>query len=426
MSLRLRLNLILLACFGVGLLGSAAYYRYETSRLTSEALEYEARLHMQTALAVREFVIERVKPTIDAAGDEAFIPAAVPAFAAHETLALLYRDYPGYRYRETALNPINPANLATGWEREMIDRFRDGSLQGEQIRQQATPQGRFVTVTRPITITDEACLHCHGDPAKAPAAMRRLYPGRGGFGWKMGETIGAQLVSVPADMQERRANVAFGHFLVALAGVFTLLFVALNVLLSRIVLLPLSDANSALDRLADTDALTGLHNRRALDRCLRQALERDAHAAQPLSLVMFDIDHFKRVNDAFGHDAGDDALRAVGAAARRRLRHHDMLARIGGEEFVVLLPQTDAAGAALVAEDLRLQVRATDAGRAGSVTASFGVAQWDGREDAAALLARADAALYRAKHAGRDRVETSRPDEGPDAGPADATALAAR
>jgi len=237
--------------------------------------------------------------------------------------------------------------------------------------------------------------------------MRQLYPGRTGFGWKLGETIGAQIVSMPARVQAQRADAAFGHFLVALAGVFALLLSALNVLLSRIVLLPLSDANRALDRLADTDALTGLHNRRAFDRLLAQAFETARRDARSLSLTIFDIDHFKRVNDEFGHEAGDERLRAVSTAARQRLRRIDALARIGGEEFVALLPQTDTAGAALVAEGLRLQVRSTHAGRAGSVTASFGVAQWDGREDAASLVARADAALYRAKHAGRDRVETS-------------------
>jgi len=407
MSLRLRLNLILLACFGVGLLGSAAYYRYETLRLTSEALEYEARLHMQTAMAVREFVIEQVKPRIDASGDDAFLPAAVPAFAARETLALLYRNYPGYRYREIALNPINPVDLAAGRERALVERFRDGSLRGEQVMTEDTPQGRLVHVVRPVTISDTACLRCHGDPARAPAALRRLYPGSGGYGWRLGETVGAQIVSVPDEAQMRRADAAFGHFVVALAGVFGLLFLALNVLLSRIVLLPLSDANRALDQLADTDALTGLHNRRALDRRLQQALDAAARGQQPLAVIAFDLDHFKQVNDRFGHEAGDAVLREVGAAVRRRLRQPDTLARLGGEEFLVLLPQTDAAGAALVAEGLRLQVRCTVAEPAGPVSASFGVAQWDGREGPQALLARADAALYRAKHAGRDRVEVA-------------------
>ena len=406
MSLRFRLNLILLACFGVGLLGSAAYYRHETVRLTAEALVYEARLHMQTAMAVREFTIESVKPPLDACGaGGGFVPAAVPAFAARETLAMLYRDYPGYSYREAALNPINPADLATGWERVVIDDFRAGRATGQVVSTEDSPQGRIIHVARAVTVADPACLQCHGDPAQAPAAMRRLYPGRRGFGWKLGETVGAQIVSVPDEVEMRRADAAFGHFLVALAGVFALLFVALNVLLSRIVLSPLSAANLALDRLADTDALTGLHNRRALDRRLEQALALAGGCGQPLAVVAFDLDHFKQVNDRFGHEAGDQVLRAVGAAVRSRLRQQDTLARMGGEEFVALLPQTDGPGAVLVAEGLRRQVLAAVTGELGPVSASFGVAQWDGRECPQALLARADAALYRAKRAGRDRIE---------------------
>jgi two-component system cell cycle response regulator len=405
MTLRLRFNLILLASFGVGLLGSAAYYQHETGRLATEALEFEARLHMQTAMAVRQFTIERVKPHFDAAGDDSFLPGAVPAFAARETLALLYKDYPGYQYREAALNPTNPSNKANSWEQALITRYRDGSLHGEQVSVNDTPQGRVLRVTRPVTIADPACLRCHGDPAHAPAAMRRAYAGSGGFHWRLGETVGAQIVSVPFEVQTRRADAAFRNFLIALAGVFVLLFVALNVLLSRMVLQPLRTANVALDRLADTDALTGLHNRRALDRRLQQALSVARSCAQPLSVITFDLDHFKQINDRHGHEAGDEVLKRVSAAVRERLRQPDTLARIGGEEFLIVLPQATVESAQRVAEALREQVRVAVDGPTGPVSASFGVTQWDGREPAPALLARADQALYAAKHGGRDRVE---------------------
>jgi two-component system cell cycle response regulator len=406
MSMRLRFNLILLATFGVGLLGSALYYRHETARLATEALEFEARLHMQTAMAVREYTIQRIKPHFDAAGDASFVPGSVPAFAARETLALLYRDYPGYQYREAVLNPTNPANLAAGWEQVHIARLRDGSLRGEQVSVSDTPQGRMLRVVRPITISDGACLRCHGEPAHAPAAMRQLYRGGGGFHWRLGETVGAQIVSVPFEVQARRADAAFRNFLIALAGAFALLFVALNVLLSRMVLQPLNRANLALDRLADTDALTGVHNRRSLDRRLQHALGVARSGQQPLSVIAFDLDHFKQINDRYGHDAGDEVLKQVSEALRGRLRQQDTLARVGGEEFIVVLPQATGDSARRVAESLRRQVSAAVTGRGGPVTASFGVTQWDGREAPQALLARADAALYAAKHGGRDRVES--------------------
>ncbi|HEV8315630.1 MAG TPA: diguanylate cyclase [Burkholderiaceae bacterium] len=405
MALRTRFNLILFACFGVGLLGSAAYYQHESARLATEALEFEARLHMQTAMAVRQFTIERVKPHFDAAGGDSFVKAEVPAFAARETLALLYKEYPGYRYREAALNPTNPANRPDAWERAQIERYRDGRQAGEQVSVDDTPHGRVMRVMRPVKISDPSCLRCHGDPLRAPAGMRQAYPGSGGFHWQLGETVGAQIVSVPFDVQTRRADAAFRNFLVALAGVFALLFVALNVLLSRMVLQPLSSANVALDKLADTDALTGVHNRRALDRRLAHALSVARSNSQPLSVIAFDLDHFKQINDRHGHDAGDQVLKRVTAVVRERLRQPDTLARVGGEEFVIVLPQAKSDAAQRVAEALRQQVRAAVSSPATPVSASFGVTQWDGREPPQALLARADQALYAAKRGGRDRVE---------------------
>ena len=128
--------------------------------------------------------------------------------------------------------------------------------------------------------------------------MRALYPGNGGFNWRLGETVGAQIVSVPFEVQTRRANAAFKDFLIALAGAFALLFVALNVLLSRMVLGPLNLANAALDRLADTDALTGAHNRRSFDRRLQEAISAARRGKRPLSLIALDIDHFKQSTTA--------------------------------------------------------------------------------------------------------------------------------
>ncbi len=162
--------------------------------------------------------------------------------------------------------------------------------------------------------------------------------------------------------------------------------------------------------LATTDALTGLWNRR---RFLEQADEELARArryGRPLSLVMIDIDFFKRVNDSFGHDGGDAVLRWFSDCLRRCLRKTDFLGRLGGEEFSALLPETDADGAVLVAETLREAVAAQPAmlpdGRTIPVTASFGVSQTteSGRDKVSDVLCRADEALYAAKHGGRNRV----------------------
>jgi diguanylate cyclase (GGDEF)-like protein len=156
-------------------------------------------------------------------------------------------------------------------------------------------------------------------------------------------------------------------------------------------------------RRAATDGLTGLANRRTFDNVLDQELERAARGGDDVSLVLFDIDHFKRVNDAHGHQTGDDVLRRVASVFASTCRVYDTAARYGGEEIAVILPRTPSDDAALIAERLRLAIEALpDHPR---VTASAGVATYPlGAADAAALIAAADRALYVSKANGRNRV----------------------
>jgi two-component system cell cycle response regulator len=164
--------------------------------------------------------------------------------------------------------------------------------------------------------------------------------------------------------------------------------------------------------LAVTDPLTGLYNRRYLEAHLGSVIVRALADRKPACLLLFDIDHFKGINDSFGHDAGDDVLRAFADRLRRGVRSIDLVARYGGEEFVVIMPDTDAGFAGTVAERLRSDVEklpfGTRSGLALPVTVSIGLAEWQGPADSAeALLKRADKALYLAKRAGRNRVVAS-------------------
>ncbi len=158
---------------------------------------------------------------------------------------------------------------------------------------------------------------------------------------------------------------------------------------------------------ASHDSLTGALNRGAFEQRLEAELARASRSRTDLSLVIFDVDHFKLLNDSFGHAAGDEALRAIGDIVAMGMRRSDVFGRLGGEEFGLLLPETGIAGAAAVADKLRVRLAAPSAGRR-PLTVSFGVAQVHaGSTTARAMFDDADRALYAAKRAGRDRVMRS-------------------
>jgi two-component system, cell cycle response regulator len=164
---------------------------------------------------------------------------------------------------------------------------------------------------------------------------------------------------------------------------------------------------ASLAEVARRDALTGLANRRAFDEALLREVARARRSGAALAVVVLDVDHFKRVNDAHGHEAGDAALVTTTIAMRDRMRAEDELGRLGGEEFLALLPDADAGAAAVVAESLRASVeraRTRIDGLDLAVTVSVGWAAWNGEEDADALVKRADKALFVAKRAGRNAV----------------------
>ncbi|HKA57116.1 MAG TPA: GGDEF domain-containing protein [Gemmatimonadales bacterium] len=169
----------------------------------------------------------------------------------------------------------------------------------------------------------------------------------------------------------------------------------------------LQQAHALAQKLARTDELTGINNRRAFTSLGHNALEQARRYDRPLSLVLFDIDHFKAINDTYGHAAGDKVLQAVARIMLRSVRTPDIPGRFGGEEFTVLLPETSAEEAVVFAERLRADLERLKVdfnGQTIRVSCSFGVASRGEAVSLDTLLMRADEALYRAKHEGRNRV----------------------
>lgn len=181
----------------------------------------------------------------------------------------------------------------------------------------------------------------------------------------------------------------------------------LELLEMRRTLIGLSEANAILGRQSFTDALTGIPNRRAYDQKLAEECARAKRTLAPLSLLMIDIDRFKQYNDSFGHPAGDTALQSMARVLLASLRPYDFLARYGGEEFAIILPATDLRDAILVAERVRARVARSEFPHR-KFTVSIGAAQFDPETGLKALVLAADSGLYRAKAAGRNRVQVGR------------------
>lgn len=174
----------------------------------------------------------------------------------------------------------------------------------------------------------------------------------------------------------------------------------------------LKKSNKILTELTTRDPLTQFHNRRSMMEILEREIDRCKRKDSPLSIAMFDIDHFKLVNDEFGHQAGDSVLISLAESTRSRLRSYDLVARYGGEEFVMILPDTPHEGAILVAERLRTRIEKLEfKGEIANlrVTISLGVASFPSEDVTSvdSLIRAADAALYRAKRGGRNRVESA-------------------
>jgi diguanylate cyclase (GGDEF)-like protein/hemerythrin-like metal-binding protein/PAS domain S-box-containing protein len=169
--------------------------------------------------------------------------------------------------------------------------------------------------------------------------------------------------------------------------------------------------NAALRKMAQTDELTGLNNRYYFDRRIDEEIERAERYATPMSLLLIDLDHFKQVNDTWGHDLGDQVLIHIAAILQKQIRRPDILARWGGEEFILLATQTALPGGIVLADKLREAISSHPFEDVGQVTASFGIAERLGGESYGSWFRRADQALYQAKNLGRNRVVSSSNEE---------------
>jgi len=241
---------VLLLVFLVGLGAAGWISRDLLIQNARDEVARNASLMMEAALAVRGYTINQVRPHLDAQLAAEFLPQTVPAFAAAETMGDLRKKYPDYFYKEATLNPTNPRNRAADWEADIVQEFRNRPAVKELSGERDTPTGRALYIARPIQISNPACLGCHSTPDAAPATMIKLYGPSNGFGWKLNDVVGAQVVSVPMALPLQNAQRAFYTFMGSLIAIFALVFIALNLMLNWMIVRPVAQLSHAADQVS--------------------------------------------------------------------------------------------------------------------------------------------------------------------------------
>jgi HAMP domain-containing protein len=251
MKLLTKFSLLFIVAAGAGLT-LAAYITYTyLQRNAREEVIQQARLMMETSRASRTYTSQQLVPLLKEVQDRdrVFLPQTVPGYAATESFSYLRKTYPDYTYKEATLNPTNLRDRAVEWEADIVNNFRNNPSVKEASGERQSSLGRSLFFARPI-VADPPCLECHSTPRAAPAAMIRRYGSSNGFGWKSGEIIGAQVVSVPMSVPIAIADNTFRTILLYMAGTFVLTLLVLDLVIAMIVARPVSRLSQIADEIS--------------------------------------------------------------------------------------------------------------------------------------------------------------------------------
>jgi len=302
-------------------------------------------------------------------------------------MSQLSNEAEGYSFHVSSLKPVNAqTNSPDDFERVSLLKFEAGARETYTIEQRKNgPVYRYMA---PL-IYETPCNRCHSNQ-----------------GYNLGDIRGGVSITIP--MNEVLSKMRFNRLLTAgfALSVLCLLFGALAFVNNRF-MKGLWEAQEKLVTMATVDSLTGLLSRQAGLERVAEELSRHRRSGRPLACLLMDIDRFKKVNDTFGHQAGDKVLESFGAILRGHTRKHDIVCRYGGEEFLLLLADTSLSAAQATAEKIREVTSSKPVSfndRQISFTTSIGLALLRPEETAESMIARADAALYLAKNSGRNQV----------------------
>jgi HAMP domain-containing protein len=248
MRILAKFNLVLMLVFtaAVSITGYIAR-EFLQQDARNEVLQ-QAQLLVGAAGAMRTYTTDQLDPLLEAhqAHSTTFYAQTIPFFGATEVFNYLRKTYPAYTYKEATLNPTNPRDRAADWEADVIQGFRNHSDETQMMGQRDTPEGESLWLAHPIKV-EASCLECHSSPSTAPAALVKVYGRDNGFNWKMGDIVGAQIVSVPMSLPIKIADREFKALMVSLGSVFLVTLVLLDAALIVLVVRPVS----RLSRMAD-------------------------------------------------------------------------------------------------------------------------------------------------------------------------------
>ena len=296
----------------------------------------------------------------------------------------------------TSLSNILKENSPGSFEGKALRAFEEGSEEESEV--QLVNGKRVLHMVKPF-ITEENCLRCHAHQGYKRGDIR---------GWI---SINLPLEPFEATMYNQKVSLLTGHiglWLLGVLGIWSgLRSVSQHIDERNKAAEMLEKANALLLKQANTDILTGISNRQKGSEQLTHEIQRAERYGTALSLIMFDLDRFKQINDIHGHDIGDKVLTDVATLVASNIRTSDLVARWGGEEFIVIVPGTNLAEAFVLAEKLRISIEHNQLPEIGPVTCSFGVASFHAGDTPDTLVKRADETMYQAKRTGRNRVELS-------------------
>ena len=250
MTFRAKFNLVMLVAFLAGLGLAGVFVNTVSEHGAKRAVLAEAAAVMGAADATIHYTDQQVSPLLNRQMKAQFLPQSIPFYAAQQTFQLMATAFPDYAFRQPTTNPTNPADRPAPWEADIIKKLVEQPNLDQLVVERTTSTGKVLSYARPVRVNSDTCLACHSTPAAAPASMVDIYGRENGFGWKVGDTVGAQIVSVPERVPLASARSNLYLLMGGLTIIFTLMLFLLNLLLHFFIVVPVRRISKLADEVS--------------------------------------------------------------------------------------------------------------------------------------------------------------------------------